>query len=536
MNTAVYTPALATDSANLGDTPETVIAYPYSGDYRIDVLLFGATEKWEPTRAAGLTRTVTYSFAASANYLASSSDYAEDIIGLTPFTSAEKTATQKILSYVSSILPMTFVEVTETASGNSATGEIRLVNNTQEGSSGYALSPGESDLQYRGDVFLSTSSINSTYAPGSFDYDTILHELTHALGLKHPGNYNAGEAVSTDPGNYLATSEDSKTLSVVSYAEQSQGLQRIDFAPYDLLALKYLYGLKAQNVGDNTFAWTDAIGQQMQTLIDDGGTDTIDLRQLTTDNQIDLREGHSSNAGRVASSTSTPAEPALQNVQIAFGTQIENIWGSPQADHITGNSSSNTLQGNDGNDTFVGGEGVDTAVWLGPLSQYTWAATDSGWSVHSKSGTEGTDQLQQVERLRFSDQNVALDLDGNAGITAKILGAIFGRASITNTQFVGIGLHYLDSLGYTYSELMNLAIQVRVGSQATPAQIVDMLYTNLVGQAPTAATLAVYVGMLESGAQTPASLGMLAADTSLNTTNIDLMGLTSTGLPYQPLA
>ena len=55
---------------------------------------------------------------------------------------------------------------------------------------------------------------------------------------------------------------------------------------------------------------------------------------------------------------------------------------------------------------------------------------DSAWSVSYKGPviaifpppiTDGTDQLTNIERLQFTDKNVALDLNGNAGTTAKIL-------------------------------------------------------------------------------------------------------------------
>lgn len=56
------TESAAAATVNLGNTPKTVIAFPYSGDYRIDVLLSGANSKWLPEVAAGQTRTVSYSF------------------------------------------------------------------------------------------------------------------------------------------------------------------------------------------------------------------------------------------------------------------------------------------------------------------------------------------------------------------------------------------------------------------------------------------------------------------------------------------
>lgn len=530
---AQFEPVAAGD-VNLGNTPETVIAFPYSDDYRVDVLLSSASNKWFPDLAAGQTRKVTYSFALSTGYLAGE-DYAEESNGLTPFTATEKAATRAVFSYMSSILPITFMEVIETTSADSPVGDIRLVNNEQD-SAGYALYPDNTDTKLRGDVFLANSAIKSSYATGTYEYDTIIHEISHALGLKHPGNYNAGSAPSTEPGNYLATSEDSKTLSVVSYAEQAQGLQRIDFAPYDLLALKYLYGLKAQKTDNSTYAWTDSIGAQLQTLIDDGGVDTIDLRSITTSNKIDLREGQSSSVGFTGSNASTPDVPALNNVQIAYGTLVESVIGSEQADQITGNAGNNAYEGRGGDDVLDGGEGLDRAIWSSPAAQYSLSATATGYAVQSLKSAEGTDQLTSIERLQFSDHSLALDLNGNAGITAKILGTVFGKSAVANQSFVGIGLHYLDDLSYSYTDLMQLAISARLGANPTSTQVVDLLYTNVVGTTPDAATRKSFTDLLDNGTFTVASLGVLAADTDLNKGNINLTGLVQTGLEYLPFA
>jgi serralysin len=517
-------------NSKLGNTPVTVIAFTYSGDYRVDVLLSGANSKWQPDLPAGQTRVVSYSFAQSVGYL-TGTNYVDERKGLTPFTEAEKAATRSVLNYISSVVPITFKEVVETSADNSPVGDIRLVNNDQADSSGYALFPSDSDTLLRGDVFLANSAIDKSYAAGSFEYDTTLHEIAHALGLKHPGNYNAGTEPSTDPGNYLATSEDSKTLSVVSYAEHSQELQRIDFAPYDLLALKYMYGLKPQNLGNSTYIWTDAIGQQLQTLIDDGGQDQIDLQNITTATRIDLREGSSSSAGLTGANAAQVNVAALQNIQMAFDTVIETVLGSPQADTIIGNASPNKLEGRGGSDVLDGGDGIDTAVWTSPLANYKLSQTATGFAVQAKSGIDGTDQLQNIERLLFSDTSVALDLNGNAGTVAKILGAVFGREAINNKQFVGIGLSYSDA-GWTYDNLAGLALTAAGAS--TPDKVVTLLWTNVIGFAPTEANKAPYIAMLQNG-MSYGALAHLAADTVFNTTNINLTGLAQTGLEYAPI-
>ena len=121
------------------------------------------------------------------------------------------------------------------------------------------------------------------------------------------------------------------------------------------------------------------------------------------------------------------------------------------------------------------------------------------------------------------------DLNGNAGNVAKLLGAVFGVPALSNKTFVGIGLEQADK-GLSYSGLATLALGAAGAN--TPAAIVDRLWSNLFGSAPSAQQAGPYVAMLESGQQTPGSLVVLAADLALNTTNINLVGLQTTGIHY----
>jgi hypothetical protein len=264
-----------------------------------------------------------------------------------------------------------------------------------------------------------------------------------------------------------------------------------------------------------------------------------------------LNQGAFSSVGQL-----TTGDRALNNVSISYGTVVQNVLGSAYADVVVGNASANNLQtglGNDvitgaaGNDIIDGGAGLDTAVWSLASSNYELTLTSSGtggtggigntvtWQVKAKTGAEGTDTLANIERLQFADNFVALDVSGNAGTTAKILGAVFGAAAVNNKQYAGIGLHYLDNLNYTYSSLMQLALTAALGDTKNHGKVVDLLYTNVVGVAPSADDKAYYVNMLETGTQTPATLAVLAADTDLNKLKIDLVGLALHGLPYTPV-
>lgn len=195
-------------------------------------------------------------------------------------------------------------------------------------------------------------------------------------------------------------------------------------------------------------------------------------------------------------------------------------------DTLTGNGVANRLTGNKGNDSLDGGGGIDTAVYISSRSAATISVAAIGHSVSTTS--EGYDVLVNIERIQFSDFSVALDLSGHAGQAAKLLGAIFGVASMQNREYAGIGLKLLDG-GMSYETLAALAMSAN--GISTPQQIVNLLWTNVVGTAPTADQAQPFIDMLNNG-MTPGQFGVFAADTELNQANINLIGLATTGLEY----
>jgi len=217
------------------------------------------------------------------------------------------------------------------------------------------------------------------------------------------------------------------------------------------------------------------------------------------------------------------------------------------SDTIDGFTGNDTFYGNgvgQWDDAFYGGAGIDSSVLRGKKSNYkitpggdlwnsyTDKAELTGFYVKDETGLDGQQQLSGVERLKFSDTSVALDLNGNAGTTAKILGAVFGKSAVSNKQYVGIGLDLLDK-GMSYDNLAGLALGA--AGATTNDQIVTTLWTNVVGSAPSVADKAPFIKMLEDG-MTPGELAQMAADTSINTNNINLVGLAQTGIEYTPVA
>mgnify|MGYP001072314628 CR=1 FL=1 len=205
---------------------------------------------------------------------------------------------------------------------------------------------------------------------------------------------------------------------------------------------------------------------------------------------------------------------------------------------IVGGTGNDILQGFGGNDTLIGNEAIDMsidmAIYSGPSTNYTvQRQSDNLWTVHARNEfPDGTDTLIDIERIRFSDTLLALDLDGNAGITAKIIGAVFGADSVADTQLAGIGLNLLDD-GTDYETLMQLAIHAALGDEAAShAAVVNLLYENVTGFSPPATEEAYFVDLLDSGAYSVASIGRFAAETAINLENINFAGLSQSGLEF----
>ncbi|MCY1125299.1 M10 family metallopeptidase [Frigidibacter sp. RF13] len=336
-------------------------------------------------------------------------------------------------------------------------------------STAWAYYPGS--YSQAGDIWLGPDPELQTPTAGNWGWATILHESGHALGLKHPHDYEdfSGTFFPQMPYEY-----DAMEFTIMSYKSfvgdigSGYANEQFGFAQtymmLDIAALQQMYGADySTNGGNTTYKWTPGSGvtwvdggiaiapgdnRVFATVWDGGGIDTYDLSAYSNSIQISLKPGASSLFSwtqRAYLGSGQYATGNIYNALLFQGNQqslIENAIGGSGNDMIDGNGVGNylvggaggdTLSGFFGDDTLEGGAGADALY--GGADRDTASYAQSSGSVTASliyaavnAGEAAGDSYSSIEDLIGSVYADELYGDGNANILRGNVGwdLIFG--------------------------------------------------------------------------------------------------------------
>lgn len=300
-------------------TLSDVTDIPLSGLNHIDALLSsGPTWNFlQPTRT-----TLRFTFSVAGNN-------ESGVSGQVAFGASQQSATRTALANVTAIAGIAFEETTDTVAADL---HFCLVN--LSGASTAGLCSWQSSYSFLGDsitaygaeayIYLDNvefAAMNGNLAAGRFGYETLLHEIGHALGLKHPFDGSP-----TLPGGL-----DNTNYTLMSYTDN--GVAKTTFSPFDVAALRWIYG-------------TDGLAGALGFGAANSGrywTGTSDGDTITAGSGNDVLEGLAGNDTLTGGS----------------GNDILQVSGPRAAYQLTQTSATAyRLIGNDGTDTLSGIESI----------------------------------------------------------------------------------------------------------------------------------------------------------------------------------
>jgi len=316
---------------------------------------------------------------------------------------------------------------------------------------------------------------------GGYNFMTFLHELGHALGLNHMGNYDGTADARTQASGY----EDSSVYSIMSYfgpdhdngnQDPAYGYGLVAWANWkdtaghidspqtpmleDILAIQAIYGASTTTrTGDTVYGFNSTVkGDEwpiydftfnhnpILCIWDSSGNDTIDLSGYSTNSRIDLHAGSFSDCNGMTN-----------NISIAYNCAVENAVGGAGNDTLIGNDLANVLKGGGGNDSIDGAGGEDRVIYSGDYGDYLISLINAALHVTDNRGgsPDGTDTVTSVELFTFADGDYTYGqlVDPNSPAPHLSLASDTGKSAtdrITSNGTVNVG-GLVDGATWQYS-------------------------------------------------------------------------------------
>jgi hypothetical protein len=165
---------------------------------------------------------------------------------------------------------------------------------------------------------------------------------------------------------------------------------------------------------------------------------------------------------------------------------------------LAGSADGNVFELTGGDQQVDGQDGLDSVVYHGARAGFKVDKEANGFAVTDHAGANGRDALVNIERIRFSDGAVALDLDGAAGQAYRLYQAAFDRAP--DLGGLGYWINGLDQ-GLTLTEVAGAFSKSKefidmYGENPSDAQFVDLLYQNVLHREPESGGFAYWMEAL----------------------------------------
>jgi serralysin len=322
-----------------------------------------------------------------------------------------------------------------------------------------------------GDVWFGTRYAFDTPRLGTYQFATAMHEIGHALGLKHAHeSWNGFAAMPLEldcleftvmsyrskPGASTGTGYTNGTF------DYPQGYMMLDIA-----ALQTLYGADyTYRAGNTRYSWdplsgetlVDGIGQGKPgdgaagankvflTIWDGGGTDWFDLSNYAGGVAVDLAPGgwsvlSTAQLAVLDARDGTTARGNVFNGLLANGNTaslIENATGGAGTDTLAGNAGANRLDGGAGNDRLEGREGADLLIggpgadtMIGGTGADSYVVDDPGDLVIETGSELDTITVEMAAAciLPFGVEILRLGAAGRIGVGNSAANLLFGSAN-----------------------------------------------------------------------------------------------------------
>jgi Ca2+-binding RTX toxin-like protein len=99
-------------------------------------------------------------------------------------------------------------------------------------------------------------------------------------------------------------------------------------------------------------------------------------------------------------------------------SNADTITGSASAEKLYGYAGDDSISGGAGNDVIDGGDGTDTSVYTQTSSKFTLSLKSNGATLADSTSVEGSDQLTNIEKLKFSDKTVFIETQAHDSYAA----------------------------------------------------------------------------------------------------------------------